>query len=353
MMKTRVLYMIGLMACMALSFMSCAGREPQTVCFFGSSVCRGVGADSLNGYASLVRQDFPEGWEYINISVDGNNTFDLFARLEKDFAGLDVQYVVLGISLGNEGLHEVGERAVLSYRENMPRLIRMLQDKGYYVIVVNNYTRGDFNEVDYQDLCTVNLEVQQWDVTTINVCGTLDNGKGRWAEGYWNGQDIYHPNQRGHEAMASAFPPSLWEALQEGKKLPEFVSTEGDDNGVHRLSFVPEPGLQSYTLSYESNDTVFTQVYAAAQSRKSFYVNGSLHKQLDGYSESISSFVVNGTNLHQLFFYRAAMTPIEVEALAQGKFLRSSLELYCPLLQADVTNYAQTTNGIVANEQNK
>lgn len=342
--------MISLMA-MTLSFVSCVGRDPQTVCFFGSSVCRGVGADSLNGYASLVRQTFPEGWKYINISVDGNNTFDLFARLEKDFAGLDVQYVVLGISLGNEGLHEVGERAVLSYRENMPRIIHMLQDKGYYVIVVNNYTRADFNEVDYLDLCTVNLEVQQWDVTTINVCGTVDNGKGQWADGYWNGEDIYHPNQRGHEAMASAFPPSLWKALQNNKKLPEFIPTDGDRNGICSISFVPESGVQSYTLSYESNDTLFTQVYAAAQSKKMFYVNGALVKQMDNFTEPLSVVTIRGNNLHQLLFYRAAMTPLEVKALAQGKFLRSSLELYCPLLQADVTNYAQTTNGIEVDEQ--
>jgi hypothetical protein len=38
------------------------------------------------------------------------------------------------------------------------------------------------------------------------------------------------------------------------------------------------------------------------------------------------------------------MTEREVRALARGKMLRSSLEIYCPLLGGDTTNYAQTMN---------
>ena len=256
--RTYLFSALLLVTCSLLN--ACKSPAEQRVCFFGSSVCRGVGADSLNGYASQVADALPIGWESVNISIDGNNTYDLFARFERDMTPVEAKYVVIGISLGNEGLHEKGARAVLSYKENMPRLIRMLQEQGRMVIVTNNYPRADFNEVDYEDLCAVNLEVQQWDIPTINVFGTIDDGQGRWAEHMWNGSDIYHPNQLGHEAMASAFPLTMWEALQAGKPLPEYISTQGDENGVACVSFVPEGHVQSYTLSY-IRAILYTELY--------------------------------------------------------------------------------------------
>ena len=340
--RTYLFSALLLVTCSLLN--ACKSPAEQRVCFFGSSVCRGVGADSLNGYASQVADALPIGWESVNISIDGNNTYDLFARFERDMMPVEAKYVVIGISLGNEGLHEKGARAVLSYKENMPRLIRMLQEQGRVVVVTNNYPRADFNEVDYEDLCDVNLEVQQWNVPTINVFGTIDDGHGRWAEHMWNGSDIYHPNQLGHEAMASAFPLTMWEALQAGKPLPEYVPTQGDENGVVCVSFVPEGQVQSYTLSYTSADTIYTEVYSAAQQKMWQYANGQLVAANEGIDKAVDTITIQGSNIHQVLFYRAAMTEREVRALARGKMLRSSLEIYCPLLGGDTSNYAQTMN---------
>ena len=64
----------------------------------------------------------------------------------------------------------------------------------------------------------------------------------------------------------------------------------------------------------------------------------------DTHSNKYDSLTIQGSNIHQVLFYRAAMTPREVRALARGKMLRSSLEIYCPLLGGDTTNYAQTMN---------
>jgi lysophospholipase L1-like esterase len=323
---------------------ACKSPAEQRICFFGSSVCRGVGAEALHGYAAQVTETLPAGWESVNISIDGNNTYDLFARFDRDMTPVEAKYVVIGISLGNEGLHEKGARAVLSYRENMPRLIRMLQEQGRTVIVINNYPRADFNQVDYADLCEVNLEVQQWDVPTINLFGTIDDGVGRWAAHLWNGSDIYHPNQQGHEAMASAFPLTMWDALQAGKPLPEYICTRGDQNDLECISFVPEGQVQSYTLSYTSADTIYTEVYSAAQRKLYVYANGQLISTSEAFDKTVDTITIQGSNIHQLLFYRAAMTSLEVSALAKGKMLRSSLEIYCPLLGGDPTNYAQTMN---------
>lgn len=323
---------------------SCTATPEHTVCFFGSSVCKGVGADSLQGYADLVGQRLPHGWQAVNVSVSGNDTYDLFARYDRDLMPTSAKYVVIGLSLGNEGLHEKGERALLSYRENMPRLIEQLQRDGRIVIVTNNYPRADFNAVDYEDLCEMNLEVQQWNVTTINLFGTIDDGRGHWA--YWNGTDIYHPDNRGHQAFASAFPPSLWQALDKGKPLPEYIATMDDRSGIEYLTFVPEEGVESYTLSYQSGDTTYTTVYSDCQHVLKQYINGVCICTTADYTSTAGSYSIRGHNLHQLLFYRAALTEREVHALVEGKLLRSSLELYCPLLCGNTTNYAQTMNTI-------
>lgn len=341
------IFLLHTLLLLGSSFLVGCTPAEQRICFFGSSVCRGVGADSLQGYAIRISEDLPQGWECVNISVDGNNTYDLFARLDRDLTPLKAKYVVLGISLGNEGLHELGGRALLSYRENMPRLIQMLQAQGRIVVVANNYPRADFNDTDYADLCAVNLEVQQWEVPTINLFGTIDDGHGKWAVGYWNGTDIYHPNQYGHDAMATAFPLSMWQALQSGKPLPKYVDTKDDVNNITSLQFVPEGKVQSYTFSYVSDDTIHTEVYSAAQQCKWNYTNGQLVSTLQEVQLDVDTITIEGKNIHQLFFYRAAMTPIEVNALAQGKMLRSSLEIYCPLLGGDTTNFAQTMNNSV------
>lgn len=343
-MYNRVLHI--LLVALGVLAAACTPQADRTVCFFGSSVCKGVGADSLCGYADLVAARLPKGWKAVNISVGGNNTYDLLARYERDLLPTKARYVVIGVSLGNEGLHEKGERALLSYRENMPRLIRQLQQDGRVVIVANNYPRADYNALDYNDLCAENLAVQQWRVTSVNLCGTIDDGQGHWADSYWDGADIYHPNTRGHRALASAFPLSLWQALAADKPLPRYLATAGDTSGIQALQFVPEAGVESYTLSYQSQDTIYTTVYSDCRRRLCHYINGVCVRTAANHMEQTDTFTVRGQDLHQLLFYRAAMTDREVQALAAGSLLRSGLELYCPLLHGNTANYAQTMNTI-------
>ena len=50
--------------------------------------------------------------------------------------------------------------------------------------------------------------------------------------------------------------------------------------------------------------------------------------------------------VNDLMFYRSALNADEVEAIETGKLLRSSLEIYCPLNNDDLTNVAQSTNTI-------
>ena len=327
--------------------------KEHSVCFFGSSVCRGEGADSLHGYAYLVGERLPKKWTYTNLSVNGNNTYDLLARFERDLGADSSRYVVIGLSLGNEGLHEHGEAALLSYRENMQRLIDMVRAAGKVPVVTNNYTRADFNEVDYQDLLEMNLEMQQWQVPTINLCGVIDDGHGRWAEGFWDGHDIYHPNTAGHVEMMSAFPPTLFEALAKGKPMPRRLTdyqTPKTDKMVS-VEFAPQGTLHSYSLSCVIGDTTYTTVFSYARQLCREYRNAELISERRC-TLPPKTFKVSGRNMRELMFYRSALSPLEVQALAEGQMLYSSLEVYATLTGPDKRkNLAQSLLKIKVRER--
>ncbi len=324
---------------------SCSNPADRRICFFGSSVCRGVGADSLHGYAWQYAQMLPKGWSTVNLSVDGNDTYDLFARFDRDLLTDDSRFVVLGLSLGNEGLHETGEAAVLSYKENLQTLARKISELGRIPVVAGSYVRADFNPVDYEDLLNTNLEMMQWNLPTIAFLGALDDGNGRWAQGFWNESDMWHPNTAGHRELCAAIPPTFFQALAQGKPLPQRQLSDAESN-ISLVRFVPEKGLSSYSFSFMTNDTVCTTVYSAVRQKLWKYINTRCVVEMElPPSEIPDTFTIAGNNLHELFFFRTPLSPREVSAIVEGKMLRSSLEIYAPLTGDNPSdNLAQTLN---------
>lgn len=240
--------------------------DPCRVTVMGSSVANGEGAvkdeNGVNkGYAYLYDQQLKERYLegksvnpfYIsNISVNGNSSVDLlnrFADLEKDPG----QWVIYGISLGNEGIHDAADREAVynQWHDNMLSLIKKARDLGKEVVVMNNYTRGDFNSQDYEYVKRINDEIAFWDVPSVNLLGAIDDGNGKWAEGYQNGPDIYHPNTEGHEEFFYAMPPSLFDAMLEAKPLAKqrIMGNVYHIPADSVIEFSPEGTVHSFTLA--------------------------------------------------------------------------------------------------------
>jgi len=270
-------------------------------------------------------------------------------------------------------------------------------------VVVNNYTRGDFTEEDYRHVKELNLMMQQWDVPTINVLGAIDDGHGRWAAGYQNGSDAYHPNSIGHQEFALAIPPTLFDALKAGKPLPQRDMNSGgttlgaDDllllentQDVHAFTLslrlkATSPGLlvwlanrfdgQTTDLSIDPaghlcyhtawGDTLRTRgtltdggwhtvtiAHYYAQQRTFVYLdNEQLSRQehllLGPIAITSPKNAAEPTMLGELFFWRSALNELEVAALVEGKMLRSSLDIYVPFRPNDsgtLENLAQSLN---------
>ena len=71
----------------------------------------------------------------------------------------------------------------------------------------------------------MNAPHQRWDVPSVNLLGAVDDGTGKWVDGFW--WDSLHPNAAGHAELATTFVPSLFDALDRGMPTPRRVSGPG------------------------------------------------------------------------------------------------------------------------------
>lgn len=385
----------------------CEITDDYKISFMGSSVCAGMGASGDKGYAylytNLLKERYEQGlgqnWTTSNISVPGNNTSDLLRRWENDLINQCSRYVIYGLSLGNEGIHERGEEAFNSYRDGMLKAIEQARDSSIIPVMANNYTREDFNEQDYNYTKQMNLLIHEWDVPSINTLGAVDDGAGHWATGYQN--DGAHPNTAGHEEFFYAMVPSLFDALDAGKPQPQIVNGTsyklGSSVVSDQIEFIPENIVHPFTLSFEIKTTSagtiasfenetgtglikinsegkviyespegnqisatlsvtdnewkrITLTHYYARGVTMLYVNNERGGEI---SEKLvpKKFILSGENApaeiyyRQLFFWRAGMNAEEISAVNAGRMLKSSLEIYAPLGGDEpLTNLAQSTN---------
>lgn len=373
----------------------------------GSSVPWGQGADPGKGYAQLFAQYLANNavntWSTVNISIPGNNTTDVLNRWDNDLLKACSKYVFYGLSLGNEGIHEKGQTAYNSYRDNMLVLINRAREAGKVPLMGNNYPRADFNLTDYNYLKQLNLLIHEWDVPSVNLLGSIDNGSGQWVSSYQ--ADNAHPNTIGHAEMFYAFVPSLMDALAAGKPQPvkDGNTSISFDKSVKtkRITWSPENIAHSFTLtfsfkttssgtiaSFENENLTVSQLkigtdgklYYETQSVLSkltssnpvndgqwhqvslthYYAWGRTFMYIDGVQVTNTTIIeklvpkifhlndfdetLSSVDFKELFFHRSAMSPEEISALFAGTMLKSSLEIYAPLDGTAATDVESVKN---------
>ncbi len=370
----------------------CLSVTDNKITFFGSSVCNGQGASEdgniKHGYAYQLGQLLTD-YVYSNASVNGNNTKDLLARYKGHLLGDCGQYVVIGLGLGNEGLHGAADQQAIydQWKHNMDSLIRLFQEEGKYVIATNNYPRGDYNATDYAFVKRMNLEMQEWGIPTVNFLGALDNcqGNGQWADGYQVSGDVYHPTEAGHTQFMHAFVPSLFDALAAAKPAPVRQTGSGMRlKSTELLRTTPEATLGSYALAIRVRTTQtgtflrmrlsgtmhsVTLPEAAADGQwhtlliSHYHAAGKTYTYIDGAPTTsfddtsiLGDIEIGGIDMEvsDFMLWRSALNADEVAAVESGKMLQSSLEIYCPLNATDsdskdVSDSENTSTSVVEN----
>lgn len=387
------------------------GIDPFKISVMGSSVANGQGATNNHGYAYMYgellderfrNQESKFPWYTSGIAVNGNNTLNLLARYN-DLIHDCGTYVIFGLSLGNEGIHNAADQQAVynQFRDNMQTLIKKAREDGKYPVMMNNYTRGDFDASDYEYVKQMNLLIHEWDLPSVNLLGAIDNGSGVWANGYQDGDDIYHPTTDGHREFTYAMVPSLFDAIDAGKKQPvRVIGTSYSLTDKRVLEFTPEETVHPFTISFKVKGTadgiiasfanggnttgtlkiqdgvvvydspltgeikgtvnvtdnqwhVVSLTHYYAQGRTLLYTDKALAGELDE-KLTVGKFIVGdntstvGREYSELFFYRSAMVQEEIDKLCDGRMLKSSLEIYAPLdgSKSSIENLAQSMNSV-------
>ncbi|SJN20916.1 Gll3344 protein [Sphingobacterium sp. JB170] len=390
----------------------------KKIVYFGSSVPKGEGATNKFGYTSIFSEILQKRispnktqWETTNISIGGDNTLKVLKRYEKDLLPQNGQYVVFALALGNEGIHEQGKVIFDQFEKNMKILIEKARADGYIPVVTNSYTRNDYNNRDYDFIKRINLLIHTWDVPSINLLGAIDDLSGHWMDGYW--ADGAHPNDAGHLEMAYTIVPSLFDALEKNKPLPERVKGshlvfKNKNKKTKSLRFTPEHIVHPFTTAITFKTGGIGQVlqFAATDKKNNegkgiiaihnegqlvytspksdtvvgikvndnqwhtlvlthYYAKGITMVYIDGIlqgtiNEKLTArdLQIGGSNIPKKIaykdwlFYRSAMNKDEINHIAEGPLLKSSLELYAPLggkhrsKASPFVNLAQSLNTI-------
>lgn len=370
--------------------------QNKKIAVFGSSVAKGSGdTTGTGGYAGMIKTMMEErGWSVANVSRGGDNTVKIMPRFSAELLPEKPRYVIIGLSLGNEGIVSQSEltreRVFERYRSGVARLVKLCRMNGMVPVVVNCYVRNDFRQEQYAAIRKMNLLLDTWDVPVINALGAVDDGTGKWAEGYWH--DKSHPNEKGHREMFYAFVPGLFDALEAGKGTPEkvrssnFLSVEAGSS-TKPLAYIPDDSLHSFTVGFQvkskeegtiaaiigeksqlsvalkqgkivcempgketiAGDTVdensgwqyvvISHRYATGMT--TFFVNGKSAGSIAGHVD-FREFILGGSGnvtepaphpacFRDLLIYRSALNEDEVRAIYCDQLLQASLEIYAPL----------------------
>ena len=243
-----------------------AAPVARRIAIFGSSVASGTGDETgREGYAGILRELLqPRGWEVVNQSRGGDDTVKLMSRFAPEGNGepgtkylvpARAGYVVIGLSLGNEGIRGADgapakDARFEQYLRGIQALVARTRAAGMIPVVTLCYTRNDFTEIEYGYTRRMNAAINQWDVPSVNLLGAVDDGAGRWARGFW--WDSLHPNASGHAELATTFVPSLFDALERRKPIP----TRDTDGGYARLSpaaaltYSPDTTMHPFAMAF-------------------------------------------------------------------------------------------------------
>ena len=378
---------------------------------FGSSVASGAGAEDSHGWAYRLQRVLEKrNWTVVNKSVGGDTTTKLLARFNRDLLTEKPDAVIIALSLANEGLASSPTEAYARYVRNLRKLVQLCRKHGILPVISSCYPNNAYTQIHYDFIRRFNAELDTWPVASIDFLGAVDAGDGHWQADCW--KDGAHPNDRGHEEMFYSISPSLFDSLIDPDcAFPilgtSWLQTVRDpavntaplkchvDEPMHSFSLavsmmVPDiSGDATVVLSVEGNEITLEEgrfVYKAAggdriQSMVKVVSNRPTHLALThSYINHQTGFWVDGLlagtvsqqitpvdiylggscttagrdALYQAFMlYRSCLGGGQVRALAQGRVLRSSLELYAPLTDQllvaglPLANSAQTETKLV------
>ncbi len=119
------------------------------------------------------------------------------------------------------------------------------------VAVANCYPHAAFTREQYQAVKQMNLDLNGWDVPSVNLLGAIEDGEGHWTRGFFH--DEGHPNAGGHREMSFATSHPL-RRVEGGGPAPSIppgkacaIAERGTGSG---FTYVADDTIHSFAISF-------------------------------------------------------------------------------------------------------
>ncbi len=386
-------------------------NENKKIVVLGSSVAAGWVTsyqekyDFKNGYAyRLERYLSDKGFDVINKSIPGNNTKDALERFDKDVLSEKPDYLIIGLSMSNEGLETEDPDSVFqSYQSGINELISKCEANNIYPVLGLCYANDNFTPLQYEYLKRMNIEMNSYGYPCINFLGAFEDGDGHFPGSYKF--DPNHPDNRGHEEFFLCFIPDLFQAIDAGVPTPKLIKHDsyiklGERRKNQNLLYFPSENMHSFSFGFGFKTKsgghlaqIQTQdkdhnIEIDKQGRLLYcgevisangvnVMDGEWHKMMithryldqttqihiDENHTSVvkeqiqpAAFVLGSGNIicnyRNLMIYRAALNVNEISAL-MDQIIHASMVCYAPLENGSLKNLAQTKSKIYLDPENE
>jgi lysophospholipase L1-like esterase len=181
----------------------------------GSSVAMGCSAWRLQGWAWHLEQALKSRYDarLLNRSILGANTGKIKSILPPLLTVEKPDFVIISLSLGNEGLPYSHPRDHIFIQERFEKglqaLLEMTRATGAKPILGGVYPHATYTPEQTAILRQTQERMQRWDVPLLDWFSVLEDGQGRWRTGI--SFDLAHPNSLGHQLMYEAINLRLFE----------------------------------------------------------------------------------------------------------------------------------------------
>lgn len=233
----------------------------ERVLFIGSSSTAGNGAVNIeNQYFNIIKRRVGEDhYDWFFHGIGGDDTSDVINRFYNDVAPFQPHFVVLQLTLGNEGLYTASIRNTIyrQFRDNMLQLIRMVEQLGAIPIVIGQCCTQRFTESSryYQLAMQMNMEIAQKGVHVIDWMGQIADDNGNPLSGLM--KDTLHYNDAGQRMLAGGFPNTFLKCAKAryGGILPRYdghVRINGAPTAMTPMFFIPDPAdaIPNYSVFF-------------------------------------------------------------------------------------------------------
>ncbi|HTL73532.1 MAG TPA: autotransporter-associated beta strand repeat-containing protein [bacterium] len=251
--------------------------KTNSLAIFGTSVAKGYGSSGANNNLLISGGSYSNSWAALlttnllaktyvvtNDSVPGDTSSGGAARFGTTATPQSPHYVLIAYSLGNDNLGgSINPVATVStYLANVTNMMSQCFSNGFYPVVGLCYARNDIqNASRYSLMQGANLAINSWNVPSINLDGVLNNNSGGLISGVNSGDGI-HPNDYGHAEIYYSIPPSLFEALSQGRTNRPYLSSATNYARLVQTAgvtspvvFTPTNTMHSFTMSFRVRGT--------------------------------------------------------------------------------------------------